>query len=1430
MRTSTRIAVCGSLAILLLGASGLFAEDAPVWQDLFDGKTLNGWQQLNGTARYEVRDGMIVGTTVLGSPNSFLCTKKDYGDFVLELDFKVDEGLNSGVQIRSQSLKEYKDGRVHGYQVEIDPAQKTLYEGRPPNLWVTGEEVPAGTQPRRWTGGIYDEARRGWLCNLTRNVRARNAFMPGEWNHFRIEAIGDSIQTWLNGVPAASIVDSMTPNGFIALQVHSTKAEQPMHVYWKNIRIQDLGFNKAKPDTQYDPDFGPIRSDWQDAGAGIVAQVFPISASRRQANLFHAFDTTQEPVCVLEGVKGPNKITFEGDGWTGAIENERFKIQKGDKRFVLRPVTRYSPTLNALPPKGAILLFDGTNLDEWARQKEKEWDKEEGPADGWKILPGGRLEPGVWAGSIMTKKHFSDFKLHLEFRLLEGEANSGVYLHARYEVNINDSYGLLEGSRCGALSNLPTPVEPRVHMAAPALQWQTYDINFRAPRFDRNGTRIEKARVTVAHNGVTIHDRVELDPPRGAAMRLGEAPAGPIMLQEHGVPLQFRNIWIVDLAPADKGTATYGTAGERTARKSPGNRKPPNRGGKKTVEDKDQAKKKTGRKSPGNRKPPNSDKLNSEQDKDEGGASSSSKGKTQGSADNASKHAAGEVISIAQDERAVEFPANRPENGNFNRPGPGDILDVSPPGFCWWRAGERGRLSYRLRIRDNKGREIYASSLLDEPAHVPDKVLPAGSYTWTVEGLSPSGIIITSRPPSAFTISENAIPLPWVAARKLLSRVPKEHPRLLFPKAQLVEIRKTLTTTRKDGFQALIAAAEDALSLPLMQQPDFDKYTSRKDYAAKRTAYKDAYREFDQHYIGGMFPMALMYTLTGEKKYGNKAKMHILNLLDWDLGGVTSVQDPRFDEIGLKLARTVPLGYDWCYDLFSERERRAVEQMLVARGNLLLERMQKRDFLNTPGESHDGRVPGYLVEFAIALAERPDAEAWMDYGMKSILTVFPHWGGEDGGWGEGVDYALSYNDRFIIPLQSVYMSTGYDLWQKPFFRKFPYFLIYCISPKAEDTPFGDMEHLGILDRGDKLRAMLLFFALRNRDPGMRWWVDLFAREQDSSLEGLTIANSLILADTVVPEPPKSIPPDRAFKGIGWAALHSDLTRPDEDLIVLFKSSPYGPVSHSHLDQNTFAILKGGSSLAMPAGARYPQHGSPFHTEYTRLTVAHNALLINGKGQIDRDEKANGILTKFQTMPHIGYAAGEAQNCYGKPVTRYVRHMALVRPALVFVVDDLEASEPVLVEWLMHAKERLDLNEKEQTFVSHRNDAFMKVHLLTPGGFDFHQDDAWPVDPKQGYPMVTTEPPVKQWHFNSRRRERSHKIRIAAIMAVGNGSDQLEYNVRRTTNGKAQIIASFAGIGQVKTTVDLSADRAPSQPIIEIHYEPQNGETEYLSIP
>jgi len=186
------------------------------WEILFNGENLDGWKQLNGNAKYTVVDGVIVGESVKGEPNSFLATEKNYANFVLELEFWADDDMNAGVQIRSNSNEEYRNGRVHGYQVEIDPSS------------------------RAWTAGIYDEARRGWLYDLKFNEAARNSYKSGTWNELRVEAIGDHIRTWINGVPAANLYDSMTPEGFIALQVHS-RPESGIKIRYRNIRLLDLG-------------------------------------------------------------------------------------------------------------------------------------------------------------------------------------------------------------------------------------------------------------------------------------------------------------------------------------------------------------------------------------------------------------------------------------------------------------------------------------------------------------------------------------------------------------------------------------------------------------------------------------------------------------------------------------------------------------------------------------------------------------------------------------------------------------------------------------------------------------------------------------------------------------------------------------------------------------------------------------------------------------------------------------------------------------------------------------------------------------------------------------------------------------------------------------------------------------------------------------
>ncbi len=211
--------------------STVLAADDGGWTPLFDGKSLEGWQQHSGKAEYRVQDGAIVGKTVAGTGNSFLCTVKKHGDFILELEFKVDPSMNSGIQFRSEfhtepatveingKPKKFEADRVFGYQFEIDPSA------------------------RAWTGGVYDEARRGWLFDLKSKPEAGKAFKQGDWNKARIECRGESIKTFINDVPAADFTDGMTKEGIIALQVHGIgkkKEAVGKEVMWRNIRIREL--------------------------------------------------------------------------------------------------------------------------------------------------------------------------------------------------------------------------------------------------------------------------------------------------------------------------------------------------------------------------------------------------------------------------------------------------------------------------------------------------------------------------------------------------------------------------------------------------------------------------------------------------------------------------------------------------------------------------------------------------------------------------------------------------------------------------------------------------------------------------------------------------------------------------------------------------------------------------------------------------------------------------------------------------------------------------------------------------------------------------------------------------------------------------------------------------------------------------------------
>ena len=434
------------LVATLALVSPLIAGADEGWVTLFDGKTTDGWVQRGGKAVYTVEEGALVGRTVLDTPNSFLCPPKEYADFVLEFEVWVDPKLNSGVQVRSASRPDYRNGVVHGYQIEIDPSE------------------------RAWSGGIYDEQRRGWLVNPKDDPAARRAFKVGEWNRYRVEAAGDRLRTWVNDVPVSDLVDGMARSGFIGFQVHQAK-EAGLAVKWRNIRLKELASVKT----------------------GL----------------------------------SPNTLTDaeRAEGWQ--------------------------------------LLWDGHTPWGWRSAKGKEFPKE-----GWEIRDGllsvvetGGAESRA-GGDIVTEATWAAFDLKVDFRLTPG-ANSGIKYYVDTELN------KAEGSAIGLEYQL---LDDAAHPDAKAGRdgnrtiSSLYDLIPAAagkktmPIGEWNEARIVSTGRHVEHwlNGAKVleYERGSEEFRKLVALSkykvwpaFGERPDGPLLLQDHGNRVSFRNIKIRVLKP-----------------------------------------------------------------------------------------------------------------------------------------------------------------------------------------------------------------------------------------------------------------------------------------------------------------------------------------------------------------------------------------------------------------------------------------------------------------------------------------------------------------------------------------------------------------------------------------------------------------------------------------------------------------------------------------------------------------------------------------------------------------------------------------------------------------------------------------------------------------------------------------------------------------
>ena len=511
--------------------------------------------------------------------------------------------------------------------------------------------------------------------------------------------------------------------------------------------------------------------------------------------------------------------------------------------------------------------------------------------------------------------------------------------------------------------------------------------------------------------------------------------------------------------------------------------------------------------------------------------------------------------------------------------------------------------------------------------------------------------------------------------------------------------------------------------------------------------------------------LSLAYLMTGDARYGDPAKRILLRLADWstDDSDVTSVSARSGDEIGLSVARCAHRAYDWLHDGLSEDERKKVLAMCEQRAWQAYRRLKRHDYLRHPGDSHNGRLVAYLVEMAIVMAgESEGAKSWLAYSLKALTTVLPHWGDDEGGWSEGPAYGVWQNQSFVSAFEALRIATGFDLWQRPGIRRFPYFLLYCSALRATWLPFGDgAEREGPGSSEESAYGSLMrHFAHRFGDPTLGW----AAQQAKPALEK-NRELSLLFEDVLEARTPSDLPNARVFEAVGLAALHSDLSRPEEDTFLLFRSSPRGSSSKSHADQNGFCILKGGTPLAIPSGYDGPAAGMPHHFEWTHSTKASNCVLVGGQGQAIQEQRARGRIVAFEDRRGLSYVAGDASEAYMGRVRRFVRHVLFLRPGLFILLDELETPEPCRFQWMLHSLEQFEIDAAAGEVISRRAGAALTLRLRSSAGLSLRQTDQFDTpyntSVSPGYRVDVPD----QWHLTAETLNETGAVRITASMAV-----------------------------------------------------------------
>ena len=724
---------------------------------------------------------------------------------------------------------------------------------------------------------------------------------------------------------------------------------------------------------------------------------------------------------------------------------------------------------------------------------------------------------------------------------------------------------------------------------------------------------------------------------------------------------------------------------------------------------------------------------------------------------------------------------NRPEN---------KVHYENPVRFTWYPL--ENVEDYRICVYNIQGEIAYEFSNIDINFYTPSVIMEAGKYTYSIYAGKEE--IVKQH---SFELSPEATLTPLPSRHNRYDLI-GDHPRIWLNTQDIERLALEKETLMKADWDAFIdQGVKPWLATKVHKEPSFYP-NNKKQLSLWRKMYIDC-----QESVYAVKHCAVAWRVTKDPLYLKVAREWLLGIAHWDVNGATARS--YNDEAAFRVTSALAWGYDWLFDSLSKEEKAIIKQALLLRGRELFNYVKNDIQIHIKLlDSHGVRsLSMTLIPTALALyGEEEEAKLWLDYTLEYFFTIFTPWGGDEGGWAEGPAYWQTGISLFTEAICLIQKSIGISVFKRPFFQNTGDFPLFTYSQDLRHMAFGDQSDLGDYP-GLKAGYTLRILSAVSDSPNNQLYAWYFeeAKKRGVGTEGKfynygwwnfqfdELFYKMLFEPTKAERPSKNVMV-KWFKDVGWVCLHKDMADHDRHIAFMFKSSPYGSVSHSHGDQNAFVLHAFGEPLLIQSGY-YIGFRSDMHVNWRRETKSKNAILIDQIGQYVEMKKPNAAedfngsaKSQFENLidskgrievcrqeKDYIYMCGDASEAFAKTLPylkEYKRKIYFVAESFFVMIDEIELEQEGKIDWLLHSLNPFEIG-KNQAFLK-RGKANLDIQIIS------HQMEITQSDCFEGVDNKEIEGLDLQWHLKARTLAKDKSFKIVSLLYPYKDGEKKELKV------------------------------------------------------